>query len=82
MAILPCQKCSGEGTIYSSRYGGNDPDVYPVGKCEACDGSGSQLCEAGHGCIEPAIGFNDDAEALCEDCLAEWAMNYSEGIEP
>lgn len=45
MASLFCQKCAGEGTIYTSRYGGNDPDVYPVGKCEACDGSGSQPCE-------------------------------------
>lgn len=72
MAILSCQKCSGEGTIYTSRYGGNDPDVYPVGKCEACDGSGSQPCER-RGCKENAVGFNDDGEAMCADCLLEWA---------
>lgn len=72
MASLFCQKCAGEGTIYTSRYGGNDPDVYPVGKCEACDGSGSQPCER-HGCKENAVGFNDDGEAMCADCLLEWA---------
>lgn len=31
-----------------------------IGKCE------SRNCE------EAAIGFNDDGEALCEDCMFEW----------
>lgn len=71
---LYCSKCSGEGAIYTSRYGGNDPDVYPVGKCEACDGSGNDPCERrGRGCKESAVGFNDDGEAMCTDCLLEWA---------
>lgn len=72
MNILSCAKCSGEGSIYRSRYGGNDPDVYRVGPCEECGGSGNMICEA-RGCREPAVSFNDDGEALCEDCLAEWA---------
>lgn len=72
MSILPCAKCSGEGSIYASRYGGNDPDVYRVGPCEECGGSGNMVCEA-RGCRELAVSFNDDGEALCEDCLAEWA---------
>lgn len=72
VGILHCQKCQGEGTIYTSRYGGNDPDVYPVGKCEVCDGSGNQPCER-RGCKESAVGFNDDGEAMCADCLSEWA---------
>lgn len=67
MAFLPCLKCSGEGRIYTSRYGGNDPDVSDAGECDACDGGGSAKCEA-RGCDEDAICFNEDGEALCEDC--------------
>lgn len=74
---LFCWKCQGEGRIFESRYGGNDPDVWDSGACEACDGSGTQICEA-RGCGEPAIAFNDDGKALCEDCIAEWASNFSE----
>jgi hypothetical protein len=81
MAILFCSKCSGEGSLYTSKYGGNDPDVWRTGECESCNGSGAQVCEA-RGCDEPAVGFNDDGEALCEDCLMEWAMNYSEDAHP
>jgi len=77
MPILFCQKCGGEGTLYDSRYGGNDPDVYPAGKCDACNGGGSQKCEH-RGCNEDAVGFNDDGEAMCQDCLIEWAMQEFE----
>ena len=72
MAILPCTKCGGEGTLYTSRHGGNDPDVWPIGTCDACGGSGNAVCEA-RGCSEHGVGFNDDGELLCEDCLLEWA---------
>lgn len=72
MAILACTKCGGEGSVYGSRYGGNDPDVWRIGPCEICNGSGNQTCEA-RGCDEHAVCFNDDGEALCEDCFAEWA---------
>lgn len=72
MSILPCIKCQGEGRIFKSKYGGNDPDVWDAGKCEACDGSGSHRCDS-RSCDEVAVGFNDNGEALCEDCLAEWA---------
>lgn len=68
-----CLACGGEGQKYTSRHGGNDPDVWPTGICEACDGSGNQKCEA-RGCNENAIAFNGDGEALCEDCLAEWQI--------
>lgn len=30
-------------------------------------------CEAS-GCDEDAVAFNDDGEALCEDCLLEWCQ--------
>lgn len=73
--ILTCPKCAGEGQIYTSRYGGNDPDVWPTGECPECKGSGSAICEA-RGCQEYAVGFNDDGDALCEDCLFEWASEY------
>lgn len=75
--ILTCTICQGEGSIYASRYGGNDPDVYRVGPCDDCDGSGNMMCEA-RGCDEQAVAFNDDGEALCEDCLMEWTL---EGVD-
>lgn len=72
---LTCNKCGGEGQLYTSRYGGNDPDVWPTGPCPRCDGTGQQVCET-RGCTSPAVAFNDDSEALCTDCLADWALNY------
>ena len=74
---LWCSKCQGEGSLYASRYGGNDPDVWRTGKCDVCDGSGTQKCEA-KGCDKDAVGFNDDGEALCEDCLMQWVASYAE----
>jgi hypothetical protein len=78
VTFLPCARCGGEGRKLNSRYGGNDPDVWDAGKCEACDGSGNHQCEA-RGCKEIATAFNDDGEALCEDCFLEWTM---EAFEP
>lgn len=75
--ILHCLKCSGEGRIFKSKYGGNDPDVWDAGKCERCEGSGNLSCEA-KGCKEPAAAFNDDGEALCTDCLMAWTMQEFE----
>jgi hypothetical protein len=79
--ILHCGKCSGEGVLYDSRYGGNDPDVWPTGVCTACNGSGNAICEA-RGCKEPAVGFTDDGELLCEDCLSEWVSSGQGDFEP
>lgn len=76
MPRLNCMNCGGEGKIYASRYGGNDPDVWPTGDCPACKGSANQVCEA-RGCSEDAVGFNDDGEAMCEDCLLEWAVEHA-----
>ena len=42
MAMLidkECPCCQGEGKVWASRWGGNDPDVWAV-KCECCDGAG------------------------------------------
>lgn len=77
MARLFCSKCQGEGSLYGSRYGGNDPDVWRTGKCDACDGSGNEECSS-RSCKEPAVAFNDDGEALCDDCLREWRMSCTE----
>ena len=73
MSYIPCGRCGGEGQLFESKYGGNDPDVSPAGKCPVCEGSGAMICEA-RGCKEEAAGFNDDGEALCEDCLLEWMI--------
>lgn len=40
-----CARCGGEGKLYTSHHGGNDPDVWPTGECPACDGSGIELEE-------------------------------------
>jgi hypothetical protein len=68
--LLACTACDGEGRRYKSHYGGNDPDMTDADKCDACDGSGDQLCES-RGCKEKAVAFNEDGEALCEDCFFE-----------
>lgn len=76
MRRLNCMHCGGEGKLYDSRYGGNDPDVYPTGDCPACKGTANQVCEQ-RGCSDDAVGFNDDGEAMCEDCLLEWAVGHA-----
>jgi len=40
-----CEHCGGEGKLYASRYGGNDPDVWPIGTCPVCEGSGYVIPE-------------------------------------
>lgn len=74
---LNCMNCAGEGRIFKSRYGGNDPDVWDAGRCEACEGSGDQPCE-NHGCPDIATGINGDGEALCADCLTKWNAENAE----
>lgn len=75
-ARFACDACGGEGKRYASRYGGNDPDVWPVGTCEACDGSGDQPCED---CGETiATREYHDPEhpknvfRVCNACFDEW----------
>lgn len=38
--LEPCEACGGEGQFYTSRYGGNDPDVWPYEQCPWCRGTG------------------------------------------
>lgn len=44
--FVQCPCCGGEGRIYKSRYGGNDPDVWDAGQCEMCEGTGTAEVEA------------------------------------
>ena len=69
--ILPCPTCQGEGRIWKSKYGGNDPDVWDAGQCPTCEGAREMRCDV-RKCKGWAVGFNEDGEAMCEDCLAEW----------
>lgn len=73
---LSCVACGGEGRKYKSRYGGNDPDVWDAGPCEACDGSGNQTCEE---CGEhPAVAewkVQNRQYLLCAACHNEWLEN-------
>jgi RecJ-like exonuclease len=39
VTIEDCPACQGEGRIYKSRYGGNDPDVWDAGMCPTCEGA-------------------------------------------
>lgn len=77
MTRLNCMHCAGEGRIFKSKYGGNDPDVWDAGECPHCRGTANQACEA-RDCAEDATGFNDDGEAMCADCLLEWAAQEFE----
>ena len=66
-----CVECDGEGRIYRSRFGGNDPYVWSV-RCDTCAGDGEivRLCEAQR-CDRHAtelVTFADCVEPYCEQC--------------
>lgn len=68
---VECPECGGEGRIYRSKYGGNDPDVWDAGPCEDCDGTGEQPigCEGCWGRRHPLDAtevFN--GLSYCADC--------------
>jgi DnaJ-class molecular chaperone len=70
---LPCIHCGGEGRLWKSRYGGNDPDVWDAGPCEACHGTGDQTCEE---CSKHAATSiwrtHSHTWLVCDDCYADW----------
>ncbi len=76
---LTCAKCDGEGSLYTSRYGWNDPDVWRTGECPACEGSGHAPCSAS-GCSSLATTLNADDEALCDPCMSNWARLYGDDV--
>ena len=81
MKTIYCRTCGGDG---------NDPDVWRDGPCDACDGSGDQMCVFCGCSDEPAValvnypGTEDGQLALCKACLkvfyeedadAKWAID-------
>ena len=69
-----CPQCDGEGRVYKSRYGGNDPDTWTI-RCDTCAGDGEivRLCEAQR-CDRHAtelVTFADCTEPYCEHCAPE-----------
>ena len=77
---LACSECGGEGRIWASRYGGNDPDVWDAGPCEACAGTGDQACEV---CNDgsPAVAewrLKSRPWSICRSCHDEWLA--AEGV--
>lgn len=59
---LHCIDCKGSGV--------NPHD--DANECETCGGDGHASCER-RACKSHAVVFNDDGEALCEDCAFEEA---------
>lgn len=73
VGILSCQKCGGDGREWRSKYGGNDPDVWDAGPCEACDGTGEQTCEdCGEHPASHQFSEMRDTFLLCDGCYKEW----------
>jgi len=72
-ALLPCQHCD-DGLHWTSRYGGNDPDVWADGPCHHCDGTMTRLCEE---CSNDAVTVYTDPQTgiqypLCDAHNAAW----------
>ena len=71
---LTCPECDGEGTVLTSRHGGNDPDTWYIA-CETCGGVGERriLCD-GFRCDAPAteaVTFpSGETEHYCAACAA------------
>lgn len=68
---MACTNCGGEGRLYQSRYGGNDPDVWDAGECPVCHGTADEPCSR-FKCDEAAVGENADGEPMCQHCLDVW----------
>lgn len=73
MPIIPCQACGGEGRIWKSRYGGNDPDVWDAGECPNCEGSGNEPCDnCGEEAATEKLTEAGQTFNLCKPCAVEW----------
>lgn len=67
---IPCEKCDATGRMFQSRYGGNDPDVWDAGRCEACEGAGliEPECES-CGCHgKKAVCCDAAGVPMCAEC--------------
>ena len=56
--LIDCPHCE-DGTVWRSRHGGNDPDVWAV-RCEECDGTGIETLHC-DGCRNEATEMFDGA---------------------
>ena len=70
-----CEHCDGEGKLWTSRWGGNDPDVTYAGRCEECvDGVVEVFCE-GWACRDPATEMvtfpGGESEPYCQQCAVQ-----------
>ena len=84
---LACERCGGEGRIYQSRYGGNDPDVWDAGECPDCNGTGNERCCEPR-CTEVAVdtwveewGDKVHRYHLCADHMNEYRQNATDDDE-
>lgn len=69
-----CRECNGEGRVWASRYGGNDPDVWDAGPCERCQGSGNETCEeCGEEYATETWREGGREYLLCRQCHDQWA---------
>lgn len=75
---LPHYEAAAKAVLALPPPKGEPSQEWDAGKCGSCDGSGNATCDA-RGCKEPVVGFNDDGEALCQNCMMEWTMNYADG---
>jgi hypothetical protein len=72
MIFIPCEDCE-DGIRWTSRRGGNDPDVWAV-DCETCGGRGGieAWCDL---CAAPAThevtDWHGDEGYYCDACHAE-----------
>jgi hypothetical protein len=79
LMFLPCYDCD-DGRNWTSRYGGNDPDVWSDGPCPTCYGTGVAWC-CENRCSKPAVKtWADEAGnfTLCREHYAQWHAEMAE----
>ena len=72
--LITCPDCE-DGTVWRSRHGGNDPDVWAV-RCEECDGTGIETLHC-DGCRNEATEMFDGAPW----CAAHAAEQRADAID-
>ncbi len=71
---IVCTACGGEGSLYTSRYGGNDPDVWRTGPCDRCEETGYEILRCNHCGDADAVEWVQSDE-LCAACAATAKAN-------